>query len=179
MGNVFFISDTHFSHAKLLTFESSSRGKRFSSVEEMNQVMEDNWNKVVTSKDVVYHLGDVTFGNHEVLKRLKGDKKLILGNHDKFSQIKFHFSNIFGALKYKYKDMKIILTHFPINVQSLGNRFTHNMHGHMHDHVVLSYPDEYSVSQEIFPDKRFVNVAVEQIDYSPISLEDLYERARY
>ena len=46
----------------------------------------DNWNSVVKSNDVVYHLGDVLFGENKVdwmeaqLNKLNGTKHSILGN---------------------------------------------------------------------------------------------------
>ena len=177
MGTVFFLGDSHFGHKKLLTFASSSRGKRFSSIEEHDQTLEDNWNRVVRSKDVVYHCGDVSFGNLEVLKRLRGDKKLIMGNHDKYGQLGAHFTNIYGALKYNYKDLHAIITHIPVNDQSLGKRFTHNIHGHSHDYNVKWHADDFSLYED-HEDERYLNVSVEQINYTPISLEELYERAQ-
>lgn len=62
MAERFFISDTHFSHARILEFESDDgRPVRsgFSSVEEMDEAMIERWNSVVGPKDKVYHLGDV------------------------------------------------------------------------------------------------------------------------
>lgn len=47
----------------------------------------ENWNQVVGQDDIVYVLGDVFFCQDrraaQILERLPGRKKLILGNHDK------------------------------------------------------------------------------------------------
>lgn len=52
----------------------------------MHEVVIQKWNKQVKSKDIVYVLGDVTFGRweetKEVLSKLNGRKILIRGNHD-------------------------------------------------------------------------------------------------
>ena len=57
-------------------------------VEEMNEVMITNWNKVVGDDDTVYHIGDFTLTTSqskfwEVFSRLKGRVVFIRGNHDK------------------------------------------------------------------------------------------------
>jgi calcineurin-like phosphoesterase family protein len=156
MGTVFFIGDTHFGHEKLITGEIGIR-KCFKSVEEHDQALEDNWNKTVRSKDVVYHLGDVTFGNFEVLARLKGDKKLVMGNHDKFSRLAQYFTNFYGAHIYN----GFLLTHIPVNTRELEFRFKFNIHGHLHDKTI--------------DDRRYINVSCEQINYTPISLDEIRE----
>ncbi len=51
----------------------------------MNEAMISAWNKRVTGKDTVYIAGDMFFRCEDpesILKRLKGKKRLILGNHD-------------------------------------------------------------------------------------------------
>jgi calcineurin-like phosphoesterase family protein len=58
-GNVFFISDLHYCHQKLV----EQRG--FSSVEEMNNAIIENWNKTVTNDDIVFALGDLVLGAGE------------------------------------------------------------------------------------------------------------------
>lgn len=48
------ISDTHFSHEKII-----SLGERpFSSVREMDEALIKNWNSVVPKDGIVLHLGD-------------------------------------------------------------------------------------------------------------------------
>src|SRR5437867_13222621 len=90
MTKIFFISDHHFSHANILTFHTSynTAMRNFSSVEEMDEHMIEQWNAVVKPTDHIYHLGDFAFkrsgGFHDVCLRLNGHKRLVLGNHDKF-----------------------------------------------------------------------------------------------
>jgi len=79
--SVFFTSDQHFQHKNIIKYCN----RPFSNVEEMNEVLVENHNKMVTNKDIVYHLGDFCFGGNpkKWLDRLNGKKHyLILGNHD-------------------------------------------------------------------------------------------------
>ena len=85
---ILFISDTHFFHTNLLKFtrKDGTKIRPFSSINEMHEIMIEKWNKKVRPQDKVYHLGDVTFKyNHEfteLMFRLNGHKRLIVGNHD-------------------------------------------------------------------------------------------------
>ena len=54
---IYFISDTHFYHHRILEYTN----RPFDRIEDMNETIIENWNKVVTPKDTVYHLGDVGF----------------------------------------------------------------------------------------------------------------------
>ncbi|MEY2701981.1 MAG: phage Bobb, partial [Bacteroidota bacterium] len=60
---IFFTSDTHFFHEKMIDYEKTSRS--FSSVEEMDEILISNWNSKITDNDIVYHLGDFSFGNEK------------------------------------------------------------------------------------------------------------------
>lgn len=81
-NKVFFTSDTHFGHTRIIEFCN----RPFGSTEEMNEAMIANWNSVVGPDDHVFHLGDFALGGaetwKEVLPRLNGHIHLILGNHD-------------------------------------------------------------------------------------------------
>lgn len=171
MPNTFLISDTHFSHMNCLNFDrSDGTGKLrpFASVEEMDETMVKNWNSVVTSKDKVYHLGDIAMShkNLHILDRLNGEKVLIKGNHDtgKLSQYMKYFKDVRGS----HQLDKLLLTHIPVHRLSIG-RWRANIHGHLHDNLVkhVSPPNEQ--------DEAYLNVCVEQINYTPISLSEVNE----
>jgi len=76
----FFTADTHFDHANIIKYCN----RPFSSLDEMNQTIINNWNSVVKSEDVVYFLGDFAFHRADYfVKILNGHKILIIGSHDK------------------------------------------------------------------------------------------------
>jgi calcineurin-like phosphoesterase family protein len=84
MAEIFFTSDNHFGHAKIIEYCDQP----FGSVDEMDEAMIASWNQLVKPKDLVYDLGDVfwwfmPFDRVEIIfKRLNGHKHLIVGNHD-------------------------------------------------------------------------------------------------
>lgn len=168
MPNVFLVSDTHFGHNGVTKFlkEDGTKVRPWDSVEEMDEVLIDNWNKTVSNKDLVYHLGDVVMNRRclETVRRLNGEKVLIRGNHDVFrlEELTKFFKDIMGS----HVLHGMLLTHIPIHPDSLY-RYSANIHGHLHEKRVM-------LNGEI--DKRYYSVSVEQINYTPISLEDLVKK---
>lgn len=173
VNNIWFISDTHFFHERILTFKDHDgnliRGSRFSSVNEMNNTIRENWNRLVRKSDIVYHLGDVFFGSKDQFipfwKTLNGNKHLIFGNHD---NIRFFIQNdlIQHAKIWKvFREHHFVATHVPIHDSGLDDaKVRFNVHGHLHQNLVS--------------DSRYINVCVEHTDYSPIHLDDILTRIK-
>ena len=165
MRSIFVISDTHFGHENILDFkrEDGSPVRLFESVEEMDQVMVDNWNKVVGDSDIVYHMGDVYFGKgYEVLPRLKGKKRLLVGNHDnpKSEHILNNFQKI--MLWREFEDFNCVMSHVPLHESALYKR-KYNLHGHVHN----------GGHRGLVQDDRYINCCVEVNDYRPRAIEDI------
>ncbi len=177
----FLISDTHFGHTNILTFKRTDGTplRPFSSIEEHDETIVENWNKVVKPADKVYHLGDVSMNKEgtKILARCNGTKVLIRGNHDTYAT-KFYtqyFRDIYGVRA--LGDPKVILSHIPIHPTSLS-RWKLNIHGHLHANLVLKHPAE-SMGLDDLLDTRYVCVSCEHINYTPILMEELLERNSY
>ncbi len=79
--DVYLASDYHFCHANSIKYG----GRPFASVDEMDNVFVDNWNKTVSPTSVVYFVGDFSLSFRAVesyTEFLNGKKYLIPGNHD-------------------------------------------------------------------------------------------------
>lgn len=175
MKNIWLISDTHWGHSNIIKYCD----RPFSSVEEMNEKMFDNWNDTVKDGDIVYHLGDVYFGKGSYgeewakrFRKLPGRKRLILGNHDNGKDMNLHdcFQKI--VMWRMFPEFSLLLTHVPVHETTLGIhvsenedecgaevRQLHNIHGHIH--------------QNPSPTDRHTNVSVEWINYTPVNIETL------
>lgn len=149
------ISDTHFSHENIITY----CGRPFANAQEMDEQIVTNWNKVVKPSDHVYHLGDVTLKKQhlEIVGRLNGKKRLLLGNHDIFEVKDYLKAGFQKVMAYRVLD-GCLLSHIPVHPFSMG-RFRANIHGHMHQHEGYGPP--------------YINVSVERIGYAPIALEEV------
>lgn len=156
---VYFTSDLHIGHRNILKFTSEWR--QGSTVEEHDEWIVDSWNSVVHKKDNVWILGDLLFGGPgtkdvpgqgwdqlKIVKKLNGQKNLILGNHDQMpiSAYVDHFNQIKGFMNYK----NFWASHAPVHPAELRGR--KNIHGHVH-HNTIELDDE--------PDPRYINVCVE------------------
>lgn len=166
-GRTWVISDTHFGHVgvtKFLCADGVTKVRPWDNIEEMDEALVANWNKVVEPKDRVYHLGDVVINRRHLktLERLNGRLCLIKGNHDIFKLADYtpYFDDIRAYNVVKHNDMKVIMSHIPVHPDQLG-RFEINIHGHLHQNKI--------------DDKRYINVSVEQIDYTPKLLQDIFK----
>lgn len=173
MSEIYFISDTHFSHQNILKFKSSDdkliRGSMFSSIEDHDETIIKNWNDMVKPQDKIYHLGDVFFGSQErfnsIHRRLNGQKRLLPGNHD---PIKFlsgknplnsqhYFQKI--QLWRLFKDHNFIATHVPVHETTFRTSVDYNVHGHVHENSLESI--------------NYINISLENTNYKPVHIDEL------
>jgi calcineurin-like phosphoesterase family protein len=161
----FFIGCTHFFHTNILKFVDD-KGKRirepFQSIQEMHEYMVEKWNSVVKPQDYVYHLGDVTFQYHsafnELMHRLNGRKRLIVGNHDKIwnPNLMMHFEK--ADLWKGFKEANFTASHMPLRLEGLRDG-AFNVHAHIHQNKMV--------------DSHYINVCVEVRDYTPVHLDQI------
>lgn len=163
MADIWFISDTHFSHENILKFKDDKgeliRG-RFSSVSLMDEYMIEMWNDRVKPGDKVYHLGDVAFGsNLKIVKKLNGKKRLVVGNHDKINrELCSYFDKIMLWTGGKFKEHGFVCSHIPLREDQMRDAEI-NVHGHIH--------------QNAPPSRRHICVCVEHTDYAPVHLDEI------
>lgn len=174
MTKTFLISDTHFGHAGVCHFlrADGSKLRPWTNPDEMDEDMIQNWNRVVSPNDVVWHLGDVVIKRKalKTLGRLNGRKKLVMGNHDIFKASEY--LEYFEDLKGFHKLDTFALSHIPLHPESVGRWATGNIHGHTHSQGVMM-TNQY---RQVVPDERYICVCVEQIDYTPIDFEEIREK---
>jgi calcineurin-like phosphoesterase family protein len=163
MSTTFLISDTHFGHLGVCKFtepDGVTKIRPWTCPNEMDEDLIKNWNSVVSPKDKVYHLGDVVINRKALptVARLNGDKVLIKGNHDIFKLEDYML--YFRDIRAYHKMDVAILSHIPVHTANLY-RFKTNIHGHLHTNKVLL--------ENGVPDPRYINVSVEQINFTPIA----------
>ena len=167
---IYFTADSHFRHAG----NGPNRGviaycnRPWSSIEEHDEALIENWNKTVSKKDEVYHLGDFSFGkNKDVRKlrfRLNGKIHLILGNHDyrnKVNRLENTFSSIHELITIKHERQIIVLCHYALRVWDRSRYNTWQLYGHSHGNLS-------SVGKQL-------DVGVDSHNYRPISFEEVKE----
>lgn len=174
--NIFFVSDFHVSHKNILTYDK----RPFVDINEMHTTLIKNWNEVVTDDDVVYYLGDLSFGRCDLTKwfiySLKGKIHFILGNHDKMRDIaklgRFDHIHEYGTEIYVKDDVlksargsdgyqQIIMSHYPIFSWNRAHYGSWHLHGHCHGSLMKSYPDFYK--------RKVMDVGCSETNYTPLS----------
>lgn len=191
MADIYFISDTHLSHNNILTFRTDTPNGElirpgFENIEHMNETIIENWNKVVKPSDKIYHLGDVALGNvkdfHNIMRRLNGKKRLILGNHDKFDLPVYmkYFQKISSWRSFGEFEKKFVACHYPLHHHAFQYRKGSPgwcVHGHIHEKLVRINTDK-ELRPIGMPDSRYINVCVEHRNYTPVHLDTLLSEMR-
>lgn len=179
--DTFVISDTHFSHENILTFLRDNGEKvrpGFSCFEEMDEYIVNKWNSVVKPHDKVYHLGDVVMKKRyiDVIKRLNGKKRLIMGNHDIFGfQFYADYFDEVYAMRILPKE-GVMMTHIPLHLNSI-KRGCINVHGHIHERIIAQ--DTQMVLGHISDQHQFYfNACVEHHDYTPVSMDLICDKIK-
>ena len=180
---IFFTSDLHLGHRAIITFCD----RPFMTTEDMNTSLVLNWNKVVKPEDRVYVLGDFSFCNakvtEEYLKRLNGEKYLIKGNHDKFTNTKlremgFAFVAVNLLLELRGLEHPLLLSHYPYTtVVNYTAEFTKEMDRYRDKRPVpkgLWLLSGHTHSKErIDRPNKMIHVGVDAWNYTPIHEQDI------
>lgn len=167
---LYFTSDLHFYHENVIRFTN----RPYRTVEEMNQKLIKNWNKIIKPQDEVYILGDLTMKGPElameILSQLVGVKHLIKGNHDKYIEKKSFVKELFASVadygEVTYQNQKFILFHYPILEWDGYFRGTIMLHGHQHNHA------DYNLLNREKQILRY-DVGVDANEMTPVSAEKI------
>ena len=151
MANVYFIGDIHAGHTNIANFR-----KEITSEEHNREVIAESWDKLVTKRDLVWVMGDAAFTQEGLdwIATLKGEKRLLRGNHDGLKIQKYLevFTEVYGILRYK----NYWLGHAPVHPQELRGKFC--VHGHNHYNNIQQHEFGYMVD-----DPRYLNTSVENV----------------
>lgn len=128
-----FTSDTHFGHKNIIKYTN----RPFDTVEEMNDVLIQNWNDRIKSNDRVFHLGDFAFGEKyikEIFPKLNGRVTLIKGNHDRRDwKLLGQYADTYDTLTIKNDVIgSIVLFHYPILEWDKIHHGAGHLYGHKH-----------------------------------------------
>ena len=166
----FFTSDTHFDDE----FAIGYFNRPFKSMDEMNAVMVERWNQVVTDDDLVYHLGDFTPQDLSHFTkwalRLNGNIRILPGNMDRLWLQDFGINEkvqvmpplislAFETLGRVGQPQVIVLCHYSMQVWERSNHGSWHLFGHSHGKlkgVGLSF-----------------DIGVDCTEFVPLSLEEV------
>ncbi len=152
---LWFTSDTHYNHANICSATTKWTDpvtcREFKTLEHMNATLVGNINECVGQDDILFHLGDWSFGGFEQIERFRNqivckNIHIITGNHDHHiennkegCQSLFSSVNKYLNLNVKWNvgtqyagDQRFALMHFPIASWDNMARGAIHLHGHVH-----------------------------------------------
>ena len=193
---VYYTSDIHFFHKNVTKQGTNFNNGPFNNLDEMHETILNNWNNTVTDGDRVFIIGDMCWKHNDVsialTSQLKGQKTLILGNHDKV--IDLRYKNLFSDIvpykeitdNVKGKNYGVVLFHYPImfwnKMKQINNdgsprtkKYNILLYGHTHNsneeklyQQFLKYVnDNYGYGAMAF------NVGCMHWNYTPVTLEQI------
>jgi calcineurin-like phosphoesterase family protein len=148
---LFFTSDTHYMHTNICrgtTRWSNADGftRNFDTLDQMNDRIVNGINSAVGQDDILFHLGDWSFGGFEMIEQFRNrincrNIHLILGNHDHHIErdregIRRLFTSVNQYLELEVKgkewEQNYVLMHYPIISWNKMNDGVIHLHGHVH-----------------------------------------------
>lgn len=170
---IFYIGDMHLGHKNVIEYD----GRPFSTIDEMDKVLIENWNRKVNDEDHVYIIGDFVYRSgyksSYYLKQLKGHKHLIVGNHDlctlEDENAMTYFESV-EKLGYVNDDgRKVVMCHYPL-AEWKGCRREKNPSYHVYSHIHNRHNE---ISRFMDRRENALNVGCMINNYEPCTLEEL------
>lgn len=159
----YYISDMHLFHSNVTHEGTNFDNRPYISLNDMHYSIKNNWNNMVTNADHVYILGDFSWKENEdtlqLVSTLKGNKHLIVGNHDKIKDARY--KQLFVEIA-DYKELTdivdgksyhVVLFHYPIAFWNHQHHYsikdgiadikTVHLYGHLHATKEEQYYQEF------------------------------------
>lgn len=145
---VWFTSDTHYNHTNICRgttrwTNADDITRDFRTLGEMNDRIVAGINAAVGENDILFHLGDWSFGGFESIEEFRNrincqNIHLVLGNHDHhIERDKAGIRSIFTSVNQYVelninKEFNFVLMHYPIMSWNGLNDGVIHLHGHVH-----------------------------------------------
>jgi len=130
--DIFFTADEHLSHDNIRRYCN----RPFTSVEEMNETIINNFNSVVPTGSITFHGGDFYLGpfnreqvNRDIISRLNGSHVFMNGNHDRWLK---GDTKVPDLLEIVIGDATIVISHYCLRTWSKSHFNSWHLFGHSH-----------------------------------------------
>ena len=154
----FFTADEHYGHANIIEYCN----RPFQSVQEMDDVLITNHNKIVTANDITVHIGDFCWAskqkdaNKQYISKLKGNHIFLAGSHDRWLPRSSRY-----IWKETIEGQLIVACHYAMRVWPNSHYNSWQVYGHSHG--------------KLEPQGKQWDVGVDNNNFFPVSFEQLVE----
>lgn len=185
---VWFTSDLHFGHDKILDYEPK-RKQLGRTIKEHDEALIKRLNSKVQSDDRLYILGDFGISSSayikSILSRLNGHKVLVMGNHDRHSPhhyLNMGFDSVCYEMTLKIAGHFVRLRHhpyrkswwktiFPWQYKEKDRHKRPTDRGHILLHGHIHSGGHRDGAWKVY--RKMINVGVDVRDYYPIALHEI------
>jgi calcineurin-like phosphoesterase family protein len=148
---LYFTSDTHYNHTNICRgvtrwTDAEDITRDFKTLDQMNDRIVAGINAEVGQDDILFHLGDWSFGGFERIEEFRNrinckNIHIVLGNHDHHIErdregIRRLFTSVNQYLELEVKgndwEQNYVLMHYPIISWNKMNDGVIHLHGHVH-----------------------------------------------
>jgi calcineurin-like phosphoesterase family protein len=161
-SNVYVAADLYLGYSNIIR----RNNRPFMDVEEMNRVLLKNWNDTVSNDDIVYFLGNISYGESAQdldywLKRLSGNIVFIKKDQG-ISENEFllDYATVYVGNEH------FCLVHNPTDAPEDFDGWIIHAHNYSHDLEKHPFMDR---------EKKTINISLEATDYRPVSFAEIEE----
>lgn len=168
---IYYTADLHFGHEASV----GKYSRPFLSVSDMDEILIDSWNAKVGEKDTVYIIGDfmsrASVNPAYYLQKLKGEKHLVVGNHERFwvhrCDLQRYFKTVNTYAEVKDGGQRVVMNHFPMVEWWGDRRGSILVYGHVHNRTA---EPTFSTLKKL---KNAYNAGVDINGFYPVTLDEL------
>lgn len=161
---IYFTADTYYGYVNTI-----HTNRPFKNIIDMDNKLIEYYNNIISPEDEVYFIGDFSMKGPEnkvylgrIIKKLKGQKHLILGNHDRlnpFMYIELGFTSVHTSYQLHIPILGYCTLNHDPAIYSLINRNDLLICGHIH-----------TLFKKF---KNVINVGVDVWEFKPVSVNQI------
>lgn len=168
---IYYTADLHFGHEANL----GKSARPFLTVDDMEVILVNNWNRAVKPEDTVYIIGDFISRSRRspahYLEQLNGKKHLVIGNHDgpwmKSCNLHKYFESVGSWAETRDRGKRVVMCHFPMVEWWGSKRGSILVYGHVHNR---KENPTYQILRSL---KHAYNAGVDINDFTPVTMDQL------
>lgn len=137
-----------------------------------------SWNQHVDEEDIVFIVGDIgkqCQHTYNIIRQLKGQKILVLGNHDRLWVWDDEAKSLFNGIHNYILKNNMLLIHDPKDAQYFKAKWV--IHGHLHTYEAELLANDHD---KYIKDSRRFNCAIDMNCLYPVTFQQLsYNKSLY
>lgn len=186
MANIWFSSDWHYGHKNIVRgcseWESKDACRNFLSLQEHNEILIQNINKVCKQNDKIFFGGDFSFGGRDNVEKFRKrinckDIELIFGNHDhhirkNYNNCQSLFTSCKDIIHRSIGKTDFVMCHYAMRTWDRAHHGTIMLYGHSHGTLKpYSFVNNPTENSQLF---KTMDIGIDtHYEFRPYHLEEI------